>query len=159
MNSSKTLLIILAVIILGVGIWFGVNQPESSIGEMISGEEGAASESMTEKEGEVMVSKVGSYAEYSAEKVAMAESSNVVIFFHASWCPSCRALNNNIEKNLDEIPSDLIILKADYDKEIELGNKYGVNSQHTLVQVDQNGNMIQKWSGGSRLSSIVSRVQ
>lgn len=100
----------------------------------------------------------GVYEEYSAEKIARAADGPVVIFFHASWCPSCRTLSGNIDKNISNIPSGLTILKANYDKEDDLKKKYGVTSQHTLVQVDENGNMIKKWSGGSKLENLISQI-
>jgi len=33
-----------------------------------------------------------------------------------------------------------------------------INTQHTLVQVDKDGNLIKKWSGGSKLDAIVSEI-
>lgn len=113
--------------------------------------------SMMDK-GDTMM-KVGSYEAYSADKIARAEKGDVVLFFHASWCPSCRGLNSSIESNLKSIPSGVSILKTDYDKETELKKKYGVTYQHTLVQVDKNGNMIKKWSGGGTLESLLSQIQ
>lgn len=113
--------------------------------------------SMTDKSDTMM--KVGSYEAYSAEKIARAETGDVVLFFHASWCPSCRGLNSNIESNLTSIPEGVTILKTDYDKERELKKKYGVTYQHTLVQVDKDGNMIKKWSGGANLDSLLSQIQ
>jgi thioredoxin 1 len=101
----------------------------------------------------------GSYEEYGVEKVALANEGKVVLFFHASWCPSCRALNSDIEANLSTIPEGVTILKTDYDKETELKKKYGVTTQHTLVQVDGDGNMITKWSGGSKLENVLSQLQ
>lgn len=103
--------------------------------------------------------KAGLYESYVMSKIAMAESKDVVLFFRASWCPSCRALDSDLKANLSAIPGGLAILDVDYDKETELKKKYGVTYQHTLVQVDKDGNMIKKWSGGSTLSSIVSQVQ
>lgn len=103
--------------------------------------------------------KVGSYEAYSADKIARAETGDVVLFFHASWCPSCRGLNSSIESNLKSIPEDVTILKTDYDKETELKKKYGVTYQHTLVQVDKDGNMIKKWSGGGTLDNLLSQIQ
>ena len=120
--------------------------------EMVKDEAG-----MTDEKDSMM--KVGSYEAYSSEKLAMAATGDVVLFFHASWCPSCRGLNSDIEKNLNSIPAGVTILKADYDKETELKKKYGVSYQHTLVQVDKDGNMIKKWSGGSNLESILSQIQ
>lgn len=108
---------------------------------------------------EAVMTKAGSYVAYSADKIAMAETGDVVIFFHASWCPSCRGLNSDIEKNVSAIPEAVTILKADYDKETELKKKYGVTTQHTLVQVDKDGNLIKKWSGGSKLENLLSQIQ
>lgn len=116
-------------------------------------QEGA--ESKASKEGSAAA---GSYESYDASKVARAESGKVVLFFHASWCPTCRALNGDIEKNLSAIPGGTTILKTDYDKETELKKKYGVTYQHTLVQVDKDGNMIKKWSGGLKLENLLSQV-
>jgi len=112
---------------------------------------------VTDKKDSMM--EAGSYEAYSSEKLALAENGDVVLFFNASWCPSCRGLNSNIESNLKSIPESLTILKTDYDKETELKKKYGVTYQHTLVQVDKDGNMIKKWSGGSNLESILSQIQ
>ena len=113
--------------------------------------------SMMDK-GDTMM-KVGSYEAYSADKIARAETGDVVLFFHASWCPSCRGLNTSIEGNLKSISEGVTILKTDYDKETELKKKYGVTYQHTLVQVDKDGNMIKKWSGGSSLDNLLSQIQ
>ncbi len=138
--------------------------------EVVEKNEGA----MMKKDGEIMTDngaqdtvvkdeqamvKAGSYVAYSAEKIAMAETGDVVLFFHASWCPSCKALNGDIEKNVSAIPAGVTILKTDYDKEVELKKKYGVTTQHTLVQVDKDGNLIKKWSGGSKLENLLSQIQ
>lgn len=122
-------------------------------------EEDKEGDVMMEAEGEMMMEKgAGTYEDYSAEKVASAEG-DVVLFFHASWCPTCRALNSNIEANLGAIPDGVTILKTDYDSETALKQKYGVTYQHTLVQVDNDGNMITKWSGGNTLASLIAKIQ
>jgi thioredoxin 1 len=102
--------------------------------------------------------KSGAYEAYAPEKLARANTGDVVLFFHASWCPSCRGLNADIEKNLDSIPSDVSILKVDYDTETELKKKYGITYQHTLVQVTADGTLIKKWSGSPTLASVVSQI-
>ncbi len=107
---------------------------------------------------EVMM-KAGSYEAYSADKLVRAETGDVVLFFHASWCPSCRGLNSSIEGNLTSIPEGVTILKTDYDTETELKKKYGITYQHTLVQVDKDGNMIKKWSGSPSLDSLLAQIQ
>jgi thiol-disulfide isomerase/thioredoxin len=101
----------------------------------------------------------GAYIPYTADKLAMAETGDVVLFFHGSWCPSCRGLHADIETNRAAIPADVTIMKVDYDASTELKKKYGVTTQHTLVQVDAAGNMIKKWSGGGTLATVISEIQ
>lgn len=100
----------------------------------------------------------GRYEAYGVDKLAFANEGNVVIFFRAAWCPSCRALDEDIKASLGDIPNNLLILDANYDTENEMKQKYGVTTQHTLVQVDAEGNMIQKWAGGSTLESITEKL-
>lgn len=101
----------------------------------------------------------GSYEPYSAAKVAMADASHhVVLFFRASWCPTCRALDADIKANLTGIPGDLTILDVDYDKEVALKQKYGVTHQHTLVEVDASGNLVKKWDGSPTLAALVAQI-
>lgn len=123
------------------------------------------------KEGEAMMKKdeamtsadsmmsKGSYQLYDESKLALAEKGNVVLFFKASWCPTCRALDANIKANLSAIPDGLAILEVDYDKSGDLKQKYGVTMQHTLVQVDAQGTLLNKWSGGNTLASVVEKVK
>lgn len=129
------------------------NKSDSSNGDIVT-DKAAPVESTAE------MKKSGSYEVYSKEALmSSVERSDVVLFFHASWCPSCRALNLNIEKNLASIPSNLSILKVDYDKEVDLKKKYGITYQHTLVRVDRDGNMIKKWSGSPNLEHILSQLK
>lgn len=99
----------------------------------------------------------GSYEEYSAEKIA--DSGGAILDFYATWCPSCRALDKNITANLDKIPEGVVILKVDYDEEKDLKKKYGVVQQHTLVQVDADGNEINKWVGSPTLEHVLANVK
>lgn len=108
-------------------------------------------EAMMKKEAEVMKWSYTAYAENMLGK-----TDNTVIFFHAGWCPSCRAADDTI--SWEVIPENLTLLKADYDSEIALRKKYGVVSQHTFVQVDANGDMIKKWAGGTSVKDIEERL-
>ncbi len=101
----------------------------------------------------------GSFEAYSPLRLSEITSGKILIFFHASWCPSCRALSADIERNAGAIPADVTILKADFDTETALKEQYGVTSQHTVVQIDVNNNIIKKWSGGSRLEAVLLEIQ
>jgi thiol-disulfide isomerase/thioredoxin len=100
----------------------------------------------------------GVYLPYTSTAVAQAKG-QVVLFFHANWCPTCIAVNKDIEANLKNIPADLTILKTSYDDEKELKELYGVTAQHTFVQVDNTGKLIKKWRGGTTLAEVTSQVQ
>ena len=118
-------------------------------------------EAMMKKEeamkGDVMMKKsAGLYTAYSPDKLALAKTSKVVIFFHAAWCPTCRALDAEITSK--GVKEGFTILKVDYDNSKELKAKYGVTTQHTLVQVDASGSNLSKWSGGD-LSMIYSKAK
>jgi thioredoxin 1 len=101
----------------------------------------------------------GSYELYANEKLAMAKQGQVVLFFKASWCPSCRVVDADIKASLSDIPNGVTILEVNYDDSTDLKKKYGVTSQHTFVQVDANGNQLNKWSGGSTLESILGNLK
>lgn len=104
--------------------------------------------------------KSDSYEPYVSTKIAMASASHdVVLFFRASWCPTCKAVDADINAHLKDIPASLTILDVNYDDSTALKQKYGVTYQHTFVQVDAQGNLIKKWSGSPTLSALVAEVK
>lgn len=167
---NKNIIIILAIIIVsGAGFFFlpenrmKENSPAVDVFEMqneVQNDVQIPDQIETETiNQEPVTTGAGSYELYSPEKIAMAASEDVVLYFYASWCPSCQMLDRDIEEKASSIPAGITILKTDYDEETELKSKYGVTSQHTLVQVDENGNLINKWAGGSNLEDLLSQIQ
>ena len=65
-----------------------------------------------------------------------------VLFFHASWCPKCRALEADILAN--EIPDNFTVFKVDFDTALDLRQVYGVTLQTTIVYVDDDGDVLAK---------------
>lgn len=115
---------------------------------------------MMEKKMEgAMMEKAGTYEPYDASKFAMAKESKIVLFFRASWCPTCRTLDADIRKNLSAIPSGVTIFDVDYDKYTDLKKQYGVTTQHTLVQVDATGAELGKWVGSTTLAEVTSKIK
>lgn len=86
--------------------------------------------------------------------MALKSGKKVALFFSASWCPTCKALNANIESNLSAIPADSLIVKVDYDDSDELKRKYGVVSQHTTVILDASGNLVSKKLGARSIEEV-----
>ncbi len=95
------------------------------------------------------------YVEYDATTVA-ATSGTRVLFFHAAWCPICKTLEKNI---LEEgVPEGLTIFKANYDTDIELRKQYGVSAVSSLVQIDDSGNLVKKWSGSLTIQQVIDQL-
>lgn len=95
------------------------------------------------------------YVNYD-EAILSAEKKNI-LFFHAQWCPACRTLEKNLLKST--IPENIQFIKVNFDQSSELKKKYGVITQHTLVQVDQDGNMIKKVAGALSLEESLKKFQ
>ena len=100
----------------------------------------------------------GIYLPYTPTALAQAKG-NIILFFYASWCPTCAVANTDILTNSSDIPSDLTIFRVNFDDETGLRKKYEVTQQHTFVQVNNDGDLIRKWRGASTLSEIVSEVE
>lgn len=112
--------------------------------------------SMMEPEKGAMMEK-GTYEAYSPEKLALAASGDVLLFFHAPWCPICRTIEAEIRAG--SIPSGVHILKVDFDTATALRQQYGVTVQHTFVQVNASGKATQKFSDAGSLSAALARIK
>jgi len=150
--SALSIIIILTVLILGAVYLYN----KSSQREIVS---------LTSDQTQILNDEVSSsgasglYTSYSEEKLALAEEGKVVLFFRAPWCPTCRALDANIRSNLAKIPEGVTILDVDYDSSTALKQKYKVTYQHTLVQVDKEGNQVARWSSSMTLEELISQLQ
>lgn len=157
---KKQLIVLIGTVIAVLIVWFWYDG-EYSKKDRFKDVDVVKNEEITAvtAEGNVMM-KGGTYESYSPEKIsARAAKGNVVLYFRANWCPICRGLDADIKKNTDMIPENLTILDVDYDNSFELKKKYGVTYQHTMVQVDKDGNMIKKWMGSPTLSAFVKEIK
>lgn len=150
---------IMIVMILLIGLWIYLytssNANESTIDkqmEISQKVEKSMDNSLNTKEG--VVSMNWKYTDYSTSALKEAKW-NIVLFFHANWCPTCIATDKDIISKW--VPDNLTIFKTDFDTELELKKKYEVLTQTTFVQVDNQWNMIKKWVWG-RLADIVEKV-
>lgn len=99
----------------------------------------------------------GSYIDYSEDAIKNTKGTKV-LFFHAPWCPQCMALDKSIKSG--KIPDGVTILKVDYDSNQALRKKYGVTLQTTLVRIDDNGNLIKKYTAYNQptLQALIDNV-
>ena len=100
----------------------------------------------------------GRYVDYSPAAYAAAAGKKRVLYFYATWCPTCSVANEDFTVNAAQIPEDIVIFRTDYDKETALKTKYAITYQHTFVQVDEAGNEISKWNGGG-LSELLQNLK
>jgi thiol-disulfide isomerase/thioredoxin len=98
----------------------------------------------------------GSYVTLSEYKKDCAKFSNtnIVYFFHATWCPTCQGIEKEITADMARIPVGVTIVKTDYDTEKDLKAKYGVTVQTTFVQIDKNGDKIAKYTAANLADAV-----
>jgi thiol-disulfide isomerase/thioredoxin len=85
----------------------------------------------------------GAYLDYEDGAIE-ATPGPKALFFHASWCPKCRALDEELRGA--GAPDGLTVFKVDYDSRTDLRQRYGVTLQTTIVFVDD---------AGEKVSSVV----
>lgn len=90
---------------------------------------------------ESAASAPGDYVDYEPG-IIEATPGTKALFFHASWCPKCRALEEDILAS--EIPDNFTIIKVDFDTATELRQRYAVTLQTTIVYVDDDGAALAK---------------
>jgi thioredoxin 1 len=109
-------------------------------------------------------SRSSRYVKYEKGLIDATKSERRVLFFYASWCPTCRPADADFTQNDSQIPEDVTIIRVNYNdpdtdqEEKNLAQKYGITYQHTFVQIDAQGNEVTKWNGG-KLSELVSRIK
>lgn len=133
--------------------------------EQLPGSQGQADQFPSDSQAAVsglaeQASSQATYIDYSPTAVAEAttDQGKAVLFFHAAWCPTCKAAERDFLQNMSNLPENLTIIKVDYDSENELKKKYAVTYQHTFVQVDADGQEITRWSGGES-RELIQRLQ
>ncbi len=95
------------------------------------------------------------YLPYTKDVLESSKSTRRVLFFYASWCPTCIPADADFTKNVSMLPSDVTLIRVNYNDpdtdadEKALAAKYAITYQHTYVQIDADGNEIAKWNGGS----------
>ncbi len=94
------------------------------------------------------------YVEFSESELNKSTDKRRVLFFYASWCPTCRPADKSFKQNEANIPDDVVVLRVNYNDpstdqmEKDLAKKYTVTYQHTFVQIDSKGNQVNLWNGG-----------
>jgi thiol-disulfide isomerase/thioredoxin len=95
------------------------------------------------------------WSTYAADPARFAQG-EVVLFFHAPWCPSCRATEESLDA--DGVPDGLTVVKVDFDTATDLRRRYGVTVQHTFVQIDGAQEELTTWTGSLSGADIAAQL-
>ncbi len=68
-----------------------------------------------------------------AHAKAMADGKTTLVFFHAPWCPVCRAQEPKVLAHLNGAAKDVVAFKVDYDSNMALRKEMHVEMQSTLI--------------------------
>lgn len=99
--------------------------------------------------------RAGTYEPYDASKLVLAKDGKVVLFFNAKWSKTSKQLDQDLKNNVNKLPQNFTILSVDYDKNAVLRKTYEVPFENTFVQVDAEGNVVNKWSGSEYMAEII----
>ena len=58
----------------------------------------------------------GAYQEYNKSAFDAASGLQRILYFHATWCPTCKQANADLLKNLNMLPVNVVVFKTDYRK-------------------------------------------
>lgn len=81
----------------------------------------------------------GRYIDY-VDGSSLQVTGTKLLFFHASWCPQCRSLDEDIKQST--LPDGTVVIKVDYDANQALRQKYGVTIQTTIVKINDSGEKV-----------------
>ncbi len=159
MNKQAMIIGIVALVLVVTGGLYISNQQSQKAGEAKMAQEeavmvkndpsaGGGQDKMEKKD------SASRYVVYSKSAYDSASGKRRVLYFYATWCPSCKIANEDFTANPHKIPEDMIVLRVNYNdpdtdqEEKDLAKKYGITYQHTFVQIDTQGKEITKWNGG-----------
>jgi thiol-disulfide isomerase/thioredoxin len=157
---NRKLLIILvtiAVLIIASVAGYALTRPQTSASTG-SPSTPNSSESNSSGSGSSGTADSSRYVDYSPSAIADASGTRL-LFFHATWCPSCRQIESEIIEQ--GVPEGVTIIKVDYDSNQDLRQKYGVTVQTTFVSVDASGEEIASfvpYGGDLSLNSVLDKL-
>jgi thioredoxin-related protein len=100
----------------------------------------------------------GVYDIYDDELIKESKDKTIFLYFYSDSCGECRALQDDIQTNVRDIPEDLIIMKVDIVARGDLKDEYNIEKENTLVQIDSEGKELKKLETKKSLKEIIAEI-
>ena len=136
MNRKLLLAAVLLLLIIGSGVVYVLSQKNMKV------DSGKVTQERAQEQPNPPGVTKGKYVDYTEQGFVSTQGTRL-LFFHAPWCPQCRALDESIKTS--ELPEALTIFKVDYDSNQLLRAKYGVTLQTTVVKTDEKGDRLESY--------------
>ena len=100
------------------------------------------------------------YQDYTetALQDALNRNETVVLFFHAAWCPTCRAFDTSALSYADAPLEALTLFKIDFDTATDLRRTYEVTRQHSFIVLDNEQKEKTRLEGVTTVRGLVERL-
>jgi len=150
MNYKIVIVVLLAIGIVG-GVYIVSNKSDE---QPVS--QSATQDKTVEAQAKLEPTGIDRYEVYTGSILASSKGTKRVLFFHANWCSTCVEFERQIKAG--GVPEGVTIIKANYDKEIKLKQRFKVNVQTTFLQLDDNDEVINRWPFGAGLSNDIAKL-
>lgn len=98
------------------------------------------------------------YMEYNEENYKYSlQNGRTILFFYVDNCDDCKTIDKQLKEEVEELATDVRVLKVDYNNAADLKSKYGIITAATLVILNSDGNEADRWTGGD-LETIKGKV-
>ena len=125
----------IAVVAGALALGVGVRAQQTGMAQEAPKPGTAMSQDMKDMKGMNDMKMAHGFAPFTKEafKAAADSGKTTLVFFHAPWCPVCKAQEPKVLAHLNGDAKDVVALKVDYDTNMDLRKEMNVQKQSTLI--------------------------